>query len=125
MEAKGKRADRVGERLKVELMELIVRGGLRNPVLADCYVTAVRLTDDLRHARVYVRTARLSEDEATRQKVVRALAGAAGFLRRELAPKLSLKHQPDFTFFWDDSVDHATRIEEVLAEIKREGEGAI
>ena len=54
-------------------------------------------------------------------KVVAALNRASGFLRRELAARIELKHQPELRFFWDEGVDRAARIEELLSEIEREG----
>jgi len=115
-----RRAERVAERIKVELMDLLVRGVVRDPNAADCYVTAVRVSDDLRHARVWVRMLRQEVTEVERKRAVDALNRAAGFLRRELAPRLPLKHQPDLHFDWDAGVETAARIEELLAEERGE-----
>ena len=84
-----RRADRVAERLRAELSELLLRGRVRDPGAKDVVVSAVRVTDDLSLARVYVRV--LQEADARRkQRVVAALTRASGFLRRELAAKLKL-----------------------------------
>ena len=50
-----RRADRVSERIRSELMELMLRGSVRDPAAKDVVVSAVRMTDDLSIARVYVR----------------------------------------------------------------------
>jgi ribosome-binding factor A len=121
MSGTGRRAERVAERIRAELMALLVRGGVRDPSAADAYVTAVQVSDDLRHARVYVRLLRAETTEAEQRAAVAALSRAAGFLRRELAPALRLKYQPELRFFWDDNVDRAARVETLLSEIEREG----
>jgi ribosome-binding factor A len=102
-------------------MALLVRGTVRDPSAADCCVTAVKVSDDLSHARVYVRLLRAEVSEQERARAVAALNHAAGFLRRELAPLINLKYQPELRFFWDEGIDQAARIEALLSEIEREG----
>ena len=121
MSTTGRRAERVAERIRAELMAQLVRGAVRDPDAADSYVTAVQVSDDLRHARVYVRLLRTEVDARQRERTVEALNRAAGYLRRELAPTLKLKYQPELRFFWDDNVDRAARVETLLSEIEREG----
>ncbi len=121
--SKSSRSQRVAERLKAELMELFLRGLVRDPAVADVYVTQVALTDDLRHARVYVRLTRAEVDDKQRDTTIRALERAGGHLRRELGPRLRLKYMPDLQFFWDEGLDNAARVEAVLDEIRREQEG--
>jgi ribosome-binding factor A len=104
-------------------MELVLRGALRDPELADTYVTSVQLTDDLRHARIYFRLTRSVVGAKDREHALAALERAGGFIRRELGPKLRLQYMPDLKFFWDDGLDRAARVEAVLAEIRREEEG--
>ena len=116
-----RRPQRVAERIKTELMEVFLRDGLRDPAAQDCYVTAVAMSDDLRTARVYVRLLRPELTDAMRTEAMRALGRAAGFLRREIAPRLNLKHQPELRFYWDEGTEKAARIEELLSEIEREG----
>ena len=117
MSQKGfKRADRVAEQIRSELMDLLLRGSVRDPAAKDVVVSAVRMTDDLSIARVYVRV--LEEVDTERQEsVVDALGRASGFLRRELGHRLQLRHVPSLQFYWDDVVDSALRIESILDEI--------
>jgi ribosome-binding factor A len=117
---KPKRADRVAERLKTELMDFMLRGGLREPALAQVYISGVRLTNDLRHARIYFRLTQPEVDDKDRNAACSALERASGYLRRELGPRLQLKYMPDFTFFWDEGLDRAARVDAVIAEIHRE-----
>ena len=112
-----RRADRVAERIRSELMDLLLRGAVHEPAAKDVVVSAVRVTDDLSIARVYVRV--LEEIGPDRQDaVVSALDRARGFIRRELGHRLQLRHVPSLEFFWDDVVDSGIRIESILDEIR-------
>jgi ribosome-binding factor A len=114
-----RRADRVSERIRSELMELMLRGGVRDPAAKDVVVSAVRMTDDLSIARVYVRV--LEEIDAEHQDaVVEALVRASGFLRREIGQRLQLRHVPKLEFYWDEVVDSGIRIESILDEIRED-----
>jgi len=117
---KPKRADRVAERLKSELMDFLLRGGLREPALTSVYISGVKLTNDLRHARIYFRLTQPEVDDKDRNAARSALERASGYLRRELGPRLQLKYMPDFTFFWDEGMDRAARVDAVIAEIHGE-----
>jgi len=100
-------------------MELMLRGSVRDPAAKDVVVSAVRMTDDLSIARVYVRV--LEEIDSDRQDlVVEALQRASGFLRREIGQRLHLRHVPSLEFYWDEVVDSALRIESILDEIREE-----
>jgi ribosome-binding factor A len=120
---KPSRASRVAGRLQSELMELIVRGALRDPGVSDAYFTRVELTADLRHARVYFRLTRPEVGDKDREYALAALERAGGFIRRELSPRLQLQYMPELKFFWDGGLDRAARVEAMLAEIRRDEEG--
>jgi ribosome-binding factor A len=116
-----RRADRVSERIRSELMELMLRGSVRDPAAKDVVVSAVRMTDDLSIARVYVRV--LEEIDSDRQDlVVEALRRASGFLRHEIGQTLQLRHVPSLEFYWDEVVDSGLRIESILEEIREDSD---
>lgn len=120
--AKYKRGDRVGGRIKEELMQLLLRGEVADPDATGACVSRVELSDDLRHARVYLRLLDPEPGEAQRTRVVRALQRASGHIRRQLAPRLQVKYQPELKFYWDEGADTQARVEAVLDELRREGE---
>jgi ribosome-binding factor A len=120
---KPSRAHRVAGLLRAELMELLLRGGLRDKAVADAYITDVAFTDDLRHARVYFRLTRPTLGAKDRENALSALEKASGYLRRELGPRLQLQYMPDLKFFWDDGLDRAAAVDAVLDEIRRDEEG--
>ncbi len=113
------RAVRVGEQLRADLMNLLLRGRLRDPATKDVVITAVRMSPDLQHARVYVRTL-TDVSERKQQRVVDGLDRAAGFLRRELGKTMRLRRTPELAFAWDKAIDHGAKIEKIFAELDAE-----
>ncbi|NLE49702.1 MAG: 30S ribosome-binding factor RbfA [Sandaracinaceae bacterium] len=114
-----KRSDRVNETLRKELSNLLMRGTLRDPRVEGVVVSAVKVTEDLSQARVYVR---LLQDAAPheREALIEALEGGAGILRRAIAPAIRAKNIPELRFYWDDSVDHGLRMEAIFHELAEE-----
>ena len=120
VQSDGKRPKRVAERIRAELMGMLLRGAVHDPEAAGAHVTEVVVTADLRLARVYVRVIG-DEPTALRQRaLIAALERARGFLRRELGATLGLRFTPDLEFFWDADVDRAAKVEGLLAEIERD-----
>ena len=105
---------RVGEELRHVLADLLMRGGLREPALADARLTVseVRVSADLRHAVVFV-TELGGELPSER---LEGLERAAPQLRGEVTRRMRLKYAPDLTFRPDRSFAEAARIEALLAE---------
>jgi ribosome-binding factor A len=79
-------------------------------------VTAVDVTADLRHAKVFVSV--LGSDEQ-KKATFEGLDSLAGHLRARLAKSLQLRVAPELQFKEDDTVARAARIESLLAGIKR------
>lgn len=117
----GKRPDRVGERVREELMQLILRGAVHDPAVSDVVVSGVKVTEDLSQARVFVRTLN-PLDEAGRARVLEGLGRATGFLRREVGKALGIRLHPELRFQWDDSIDRAISIERLFDELRTERE---
>jgi ribosome-binding factor A len=115
----------VGERIREELMDLLLRGAVKDPGAHGVIVHAVKVSGDLRHARVWVRVGEPTTDEARQRSALRALSRASGFLRRELGPRLGIRYTPELSFVWDESAEHAARVEELLHEIRTEHGGVV
>src|SRR5262245_28887495 len=107
-----KRAVRVAGRVREELATMLTRD-VRDPRLAGVTVSRVEMTDDLRHARVFVR---LLEGGEKKDEALEGLARAAGMLRREVTKRVGLRYAPELAFRYDEGQDKVTRIEELLAE---------
>ena len=113
-----KRAVRVGGRVQQELATLV--RGLRDPRVDGVAVTRVEMTDDLSLARVYVRRELGSHDDRDRRAVLKGLEAASGKLRRDVARGVALRYTPNLRFFYDEGLEAASRVEEILREIEQE-----
>lgn len=89
----------MAEELRAELARLL-QTETRDPRLAFVTVLDVRMSADLRHARVFL-TSRTGSGAP--EDVLKAAGKASGFLRRELGRRLALRHTPDLTFLLDDA----------------------
>ncbi|MFQ5855908.1 MAG: 30S ribosome-binding factor RbfA [Anaerolineae bacterium] len=114
-----RRQKRLGELLKEELGTLLLRE-VRDPRLAGVTVTSVEISPDLGHARVYIS---LIGDQTEKTDALNALNHAGGFLRRQIAHRLDLRHVPRFTFHFDEAIERGQHILDILHQIEGESEG--
>jgi ribosome-binding factor A len=98
MKKTSQRARRVGDEIQRDLAELL-RSEVKDPRVGPVTITAVDVSTDLSHAKVFVThmAGREHADEA-----VKALQRTAGFLRSALAHRLSLYSVPQLHFAYDD-----------------------
>ena len=90
---------------------------LKDPRVGFATVTAVRVTPDLRLARVFVSVMGTAEEQETSMK---ALQKAAPHLRAELGRQVRLKYSPELRFELDHGPEEAQRLEEILRTIHKE-----
>jgi len=86
---------------------------LGDPGLGFVTVTAVRASPDLGHAEVYVS---VLGSEKRRSSSLEALDRAHGVLQSRVAKELHLKRTPQLSFHYDETVDRAMRLNELLAQ---------
>lgn len=106
------RGTRVGQMIQQELMRIIQRE-MHDPRVGFATVTEVRMSPDLRTAKVFVS---VLGDEAAQKESFAAIEHAAGFLRSQVSHCLSLRHAPELRFVLDKSTERAIRIEQLLHE---------
>jgi len=109
-----KRLSRVGETIRAEISEMILRD-LKDPRIGLVTITDVVMSPDLRHARVYF--SRIGTKEESEESLA-GLTKASGYIRRELGRRLKLKFAPELRFLHDDSLETGARISDLLREIK-------
>jgi ribosome-binding factor A len=114
------RPERVADQIRAEVAQLIARE-VHDPGVGFVTITRVRVTPDLQLARVYYTSL---GDEKARRETARAMARAAPFLRRQVGQRLRLRRVPELEFFYDESVAHQDRIEQILQELKSEASPA-
>lgn len=103
-----------------EEVSQIVGYELDDPRVDRVTVTDVRVSENLRDASVYVTA---EGTEAERADAMRALQKAAPYVRRQLGTALNLRYTPELHFVRDTVEEAATRVEELLSEIKTESQG--
>lgn len=113
-----RRPGQVAELVRQVVAEALLRE-VRDPRIALVTVTGVRVTPDLSRARVAVIVHGTAEQ---RKEALAGLDHAAGFLRGQVARALATRTTPELVFEIDRGVEHAARIDELLANLKREGE---
>ena len=107
---------RVGELVKQNLGELFIRNEAKIPLINSklITVTEVRMTPDLKTARVYVIPL---GGEGTKE-TVRILTEFSHLVRRALSKRLDIKFLPKLTFVEDNSFEYAEKIEKIIRKIK-------
>lgn len=112
------RAERLGEQIRHVLAEALLREA-SDPRLEAVSLTAVRMSPDLQHARVYWLPLNPdATDERTKKRLGRAVQGAEGFFKSALTRELDLRFIPELAFEYDDTFEQGQRIEELLAEVR-------
>jgi ribosome-binding factor A len=109
-----KRADRVSGLIQHELSRLLWRE-VKDPRLAQVTITAVRVSPDLRHARVLFRAL---SGPAELPGVLEGLNSARGFLRGQLGRHLRLRYAPELSFEVDQSVEWSLQVAQLLREVQ-------
>ncbi|TMG30846.1 MAG: 30S ribosome-binding factor RbfA [Chloroflexi bacterium] len=108
------RTDQVGEQVRGEIMS-IIRRDLKDPRIGFVSITAVRMSPDLRQARVRVS---VLGDPDQKQASLQGLISAKGLIRHELGRRLeNLKYSPDLRFELDPSIEYSVHINELLKEV--------
>lgn len=106
------RSDRIAEQIQRELAELI-RKGLKDPRVGWVTITAVEVTRDYSHAKVFYTVMEESKREITRE----ALESAAGYLRNGIGKVLQIFTTPQLHFFYDDSIERGVYMSRLIDEV--------
>ncbi len=107
------RKGRINEEILRELSTLIRT--LKDPRITGLLsITHVDVTPDMRYAKVFV--SRLGEQKDLKE-CIKGLQSAGGYLRRELAHRLTIRYTPELVFAADDSMVHGARISELLGNL--------
>jgi len=107
---------RVGELVKQNLGELLIRDEAKIPTINSklITVTEVRMTPDLKTSRVYV----IPLGGADTKETVKILTEYSHLVRKALAKRLDIKFLPKLTFVEDNSFEYAEKIERIIKKIK-------
>ena len=103
---------RVGELVKQNLGELFIRNEAKIPAINSKFITVteVRMTPDLKTARVYV----IPLGGVDTKEIVKILTEYSHLVRKALSKRLDIKFLPKLTFVEDNSFEYAEKIEKII-----------
>lgn len=110
------RQEKLGEQIAQDLSDLL-RTRVKDPRVGFASITHVEVSGDLRHAKIHVSVMGTAEE---REETMKALRHASGFLRHELASRLTLRYMPELTFKLDTSIEEGARILELIRQVEQE-----
>jgi ribosome-binding factor A len=111
----GHRRQRIAGEIRQEISAMLA-GELKDPRLATfATVTEVRMTPDLKQARIYISVMGTAAEQAS---TIKGLTAAAGFIRHELSERVQLRRAPELMFVLDRSEEYGQHIDELLRRAK-------
>lgn len=112
----GRRSERVGDQIQKEIAILLLER-VKDPRVKGVTVTGIRLSDDLKLARIYYSVI------GTKDQVERAQEGldsAKGFIKRQIGLRMALRYVPEITFLHDSSLEKGSHMDRLFDEIRKE-----
>jgi ribosome-binding factor A len=111
------RTDRVADLVRRDIAEVLLRE-VKDPRVRFVTITDVRLSKDLRNARVFFTT--LLQEGQLLEEVQEGLRHAAGFVQRKVGGRLQLRCTPHITFAYDSSFENGAKMDKILSGIQEE-----
>ncbi len=108
------RSERVGGLIQRRLSILLQRE-ISDPRLKMATITGVNMSRDLKIARIHFT---VSGGRANKDEAVDGFNSARGFVKRTLAGQLGLRYMPELKFFYDESFDYGSKIDDALKSIE-------
>ncbi len=99
----------------VEQISEILKKEIKDQRIHFVTVTAAKITNDLSFAKIYVTML----DDSEKDSMLKLLNKASNFIERELSKKIDIRKMPDITFVYDESIEYANRIENIIEEIEK------
>jgi ribosome-binding factor A len=103
------------ESLMLRYLSEIIAYKVGDPALGLATVTAVEITNDYSYAKVYVSFLGSGDPQAK----LAILSGAGSFIRHELAQRMNIRKIPELRFMYDDTLEKAQKIDELLKKAKK------
>jgi ribosome-binding factor A len=109
------RTERVAQEIQAAVADILTRGMIRDPRVGYITVTGVKMSPDLRVAKVFYS---MIADEKQRAETQKGLDAAKAFVRREVTSRVKLRVSPEIFFAWDGSLEEGDKIERLLKQVK-------
>jgi ribosome-binding factor A len=108
------RSERINGHIQ-RVLSNVLQKHVKDPRLEMAIITGVKVSRDLRIARVYFTA---SGGKERGQEAAEGFKSALGYVKRALAQQLGLRYMPEFKFIYDESFDYGSHIDQVLKSIK-------
>jgi len=109
-----RRTERVSSIIQQEISDLL-REQVNDPRLTGLIsITKVSTSPDLKHAKVFISTL---GDKVNKNEILQGFTAASGFLRRQLANRLKLKHMPELSFHLDNSIERGAEVLRLIEQV--------
>lgn len=115
------RTEKVAEEIKHQLAGILSRD-LAELHLGLVTVTRVRISKDLKNAKVYVSF--IGNKEST-EVCLEKVNGRKKQIRMHLGANMHLRYVPELDFYFDDNMEYASRIDEIIKEIHKDDTGEV
>jgi len=114
----GKRSEKVADLIQKEISQMLLKS-IKDPRIGFVTITRVSVSEDCRFAKIYFSVAGTLEE---REKSIKGLESAKGYVRKELGRRIRLRYTPDIVFQFDPSIEYAIHMEELIQSIHPKGE---
>jgi len=109
-----RRIERLNSVIQQEISQLL-REQVNDPRLTSLIsITEVSTSSDLRQTKVFIST---FGDNVDKKEILQGFTAASGFLRRQLANRLQLRHMPELSFHFDDSIERAAELLKLIDDV--------
>lgn len=98
-----------------QIISVLLQRELKDPGIGFVSITQVDVTQDLKYARVHVS---IMGSEEEKRDTMAALERARGFIRREIASRMTIRQVPEIQFRLDRGLEYSDRINRLLNELK-------
>jgi ribosome-binding factor A len=110
------RQEKLGEQIAAEVSDLL-RTRVKDPRVGFASITHVEVSGDLRHAKIFVSV--MGEPDE-KKNTIEALHHATGFLRHELAERLTVRFMPEIVFKLDNSIEQGAHILGLIRQLENQ-----
>jgi ribosome-binding factor A len=109
------RLEKVENLIKQEISVIFLRK-LQDPAFGFLTVTNVKVSPDLKNAKIYISVF----EKEKRESVLEKVTSISGYIRSELASRIRIKFVPELKFFIDDTLDYVEKIEGLIKKIHKD-----
>jgi len=113
-----KRSDKVADLIQREISQMLLKS-IKDPRIGFVTITKVNVSEDCRFAKVYFSVAGTLTE---RERSMKGLNSARGFVRKELGHRIRLRYTPEILFQFDPSIEYAIYMGELIQSIKQKKE---